>query len=162
MFALVILFVGGGIATYLNFPDILSKFKKTSQKATITAPIKNNDTLVSTNKDTAKTNELEKVVDKSTDKKKALAITQAPNIPQVQENISYYIIAGSFKTFERASILAKQLKKQGYKPEVIQFDQDLFRVSLGEFKDKPEALVQLDKIKTAKGAESVWLLTKKL
>lgn len=162
MFSLIVLIIGGGIAVYLYYPDLLSKFKKITQKTSVVQPSKDSQPVTANTKDTTKTSELEQVVDKNTNKKEALAIKPSADNPAIQENVSYYIIAGSFKTFDRASILSKQLKKEGYTPEVIQFDQELFRVSLGEFKDKAEALKELDKIKTNKGSEAVWLLTKKI
>jgi nucleoid DNA-binding protein len=162
IFPLVILVLGGGIATYFYYPDILSTFKRITQKPSVTKPSKNAQTLTTTTKDTSKESELEQFMDKTTDKKKALSINPTPDTLAVQENVSYYVIAGSFKTYERATILANQLKKEGYKPEVIQFDEELFRVSLGEFKNKSQALIELDKIKESKGEDAVWLLTKKI
>jgi len=58
--------------------------------------------------------------------------------------------------------LANQLKKEGYKPEVIQFDQDPFRVSLGEFADRAQADEEFNKIIAKKGTGTVWLLKKNL
>jgi nucleoid DNA-binding protein len=168
---LLILIIGGGIAGYLYYPDIIKKFKKLQQQTAMLLP-KKADTIVkptknTTTKDTVKQNSLENFFDSAVDKKKALAIpptdqpSTQPSKPS-QGSIYYYIIAGSFKTFERASVLAKQLKKEGFTPEVLQFDEGIFRVSLGEFNDKPHALTELEKIKTTKGTDAVWLLTKKM
>jgi len=162
MFLLIVLVIGGSIAIYLYYPDIQTKFKKLTQKTVTIEPVKIAEPVIKTPKDTAKQTDLEQFVDKSTDKKKALALKTAQGTPTIPEKTSYYIIAGSFKTFERASILAKQLKKEGYKPEIIEFEPNLFRVSLGEFKDKPEALKGLDKVKASKGDGAAWLLTKKI
>jgi nucleoid DNA-binding protein len=164
--SLVLIFaIGGGIAGYLFYPDIIKKIKKISQKTVTQLPQKT-DTVAITAKDTArKGGTLEDFFDSTVDKKKALAISSSPQSSEPSEpsqGNTYYIIAGSFKTFERASALAKQLKKDGLKPEVIQFDKEIFRVSLGEFKDKPQALTELEKIRATKGTDAVWLLTKKM
>lgn len=154
------------LLVYLNYPDIAYKFKHTKTiPPVVVEPTKNNsDTIVSTktetSKDTAKSSDLEKFFDNATDKKKALALTSEVEVSKPQANVTYYLIAGSFKTFNRAKILSKILTKEGYKPEIIQFEQDKYRVSLGEFKDKTEAQQQFDIITTAKGADAVWLLKK--
>ncbi len=154
------------LLVYLNYPDIAYKFKNTKTiPPVVVEPTKNNsDTIVSTktetSKDTAKSSDLEKFFDNATDKKKALALTSEVEVSKPQANVTYYLIAGSFKTFNRAKILSKILTKEGYKPEIIQFEQDKYRVSLGEFKDKTEAQIQFDIITTAKGADAVWMLKK--
>lgn len=155
------------LVVYLNYPDIAFKFKhiKTTPPIVVEPAKNNSDTIVSTNteavsKDTVKSSDLEKFFDNATDKKKALALTTDTIASKPQANVMYYLIAGSFKTFNRAKILAKSLTKEGFKPEIIQFEQDKYRVSLGEFKDKTEALIQFDIITTAKGADAVWLLKK--
>ncbi len=155
------------LVVYLNYPDIAYKFKHTKTiPPVVVEPSKNNsDSVVSTkteiiSKDTAKSSDLEKFFDNATDKKKALALTSEVKVSKPQANVTYYLIAGSFKTFNRAKILAKILTKEGYKPEIIQFEQDKYRVSLGEFKDKTEAQIQFEKITSAKGADAVWILKK--
>lgn len=161
---LILVLAGGGVATYYYNPggitDRVKGLLATKPKAIEVS--KNTETAVVPQKDTAKPTELEKKVDNSTDKKIALSIKNDIEAKKVKENLAFYIIAGSFKTYERASILAKQLKKEGYTPEVIQFDQNLYRVSLGEYKDRAEADASFEKIKAKKGAEAVWLLKKNL
>ncbi|HEY4784739.1 MAG TPA: SPOR domain-containing protein [Bacteroidales bacterium] len=162
LFLAIVVVIGGGVGAYFYFPGIAGKLKNIFKSSSVTQVTQKTNVPAVAKKDTAKESNLEKVVDESTDKKKALAIKSDSSTHQLNENIAYYIIAGSFKTFERASVLAKQLKKEGYTPEVLQFDQDLYRVSLGEFKEKTEAITRLDKIKAAKGPDAVWLLTKKM
>jgi nucleoid DNA-binding protein/cell division septation protein DedD len=162
MFLILVVLVGGGIGTYLYYPDLVKTFKKFTQKEPAKAqPLENTNAQKNLN-DTTKQSDLAQVVDSNTNKKAALSLNTMKNAPTAPEKISYYIIAGSFKTYDRATILSKQLKKEGFTPEVIQFDREIFRVSLGEFKDKPEALKELDKIKSRKGEGAVWLLTKKI
>ena len=163
IFAILIL-AGGGVATYLYNPGIITKVKNFIKKPSIASvtTVKNKDTTTSIQNDTLKANDLEKSVDKTNDKKTALSIKTKTDTPKVKASSSFYIIAGSFKTFKRASILANQLKKEGYKPEVIQFDQDPFRVSLGEFADRAQADEEFNKIIAKKGTGTVWLLKKNL
>lgn len=158
----IVVVIGACVALYFYNPDLVNRFKATAQITSVKQQPNNAESLASATKDTTKHSELEQVVDKSTDKKNALAPKTTNTSPAQTEKALYYIIAGSFKTYERATILAKQWKKEGYKPEVMQFDRELFRVSLGEFKDKPTALQELDRIKNCKGPEAVWLLTKKM
>lgn len=155
------------IVVYLNYPDIAVKFKHNKPSIPVLVkPAKNKSDTVEVvksevvPKDSAKPSDLEKFFDSSTNKKKALALDSDPKVIKPQENITYYIIAGSFQTFDRAKVLAKTLTKEGYKPEIIQFEHDKYRVSLGEFKDKNEAQTQFDKIATTKGADAVWLFKK--
>jgi hypothetical protein len=162
---LVFIIFGGGITyLYFSYPGLIDRavaiFRHPSgqnQSAT------NKDTIKYRPKDSNRADSLEKFFDSATDKKKALAIRQAKpmsNEGKTAQGTTYYIIAGSFNTFDRAAKFSKQLDKQGIKSEVIQFNQDTFRVSLGEFDDKGKALVELAKIRKIKGNESAWLLNK--
>jgi nucleoid DNA-binding protein len=167
-----IVLAGVGAVAYVYNPGMIINIKKHLTKSSVnrspeTTPDNKTDlsdtTVVKTDtKDTTHQSDLETFFDKSTDKKSALAITKDSVSSTPSGNIEYYIIAGSFKTYKRASLLAKELKKEHYKPEVIQFDQELYRVSLGEFKDKNEAAKELEKLKVAKGEDAVWLLAKKI
>jgi nucleoid DNA-binding protein len=167
-----IIIAGAGAVAYVYNPSMIINLKKYLTKSSVSRPPATTDenktdlsdtTIVKTDtKDTTHQSDLETFFDKSTDKKSALAITKDSVSSAPSDNVEYYIIAGSFKTYKRASVLAKELKKEHYKPEVIQFDQELYRVSLGEFKDKNEATKELEKLKLAKGGDAVWLLSKKL
>jgi cell division septation protein DedD/nucleoid DNA-binding protein len=142
-----------GYLGYHYYPEVLSKFKKSAQPEIATvAPVKPKPT----QKDTTKTSDLEQFFDSSTDKKKALAIEKSAP----QDLGTYYIIAGSFKSYAKAKVLASELEKEGYKPEVIEFGQEKFRVSLGEYKTKKLGLAELTKIRAVKGPDAVWLLPK--
>jgi Cell division protein len=156
-----IIIVGGGVALFFVYPDLAARFKHHVAKPVV---IKPTDTTthkaVTIKKDTTANAEVENEVDKNIEKKQALSLNSAQQLSNV-ESATFYIIAGSFKTSERASILADQLKKEGYKPEVIQFEPGLYRVSLGKFSDKNQALQETDRIKAAKGANAVWLFSKK-
>jgi cell division protein FtsN len=162
----VMVVMGAAIYTYLYFPNIAAKLKHNRKTISeVTSPVKKTMDTIVTKKDTLSKNksqssELEKFFDSATDKKKALALSSASKAEKPETNVTFYLIAGSFKTYDRAQILAKALTKEGYKPEIIQFEQDKYRVSLGEFKNKVEAQSQLDHILAVKGADAVWMLKK--
>lgn len=110
------------------------------------------------NRDTVKKDTLEQVVDDNTNKKNALAfhsVTEGAN-----SAITYYIIAGSFKTEQGSEKLIKKLQEEGTKCEIVVCGQYLYRVSIGSFHSKDEALNELNRIKAIKGPESVWLMSK--
>ncbi len=158
----VMVIIGGAIVVYLFYPNLVSKYIKIQQISPAQVlPQEDTNTFSKNQKDTTRANDLEKFFDNATDKKKALAINQkTTNTVKNQFDGSYYIIAGSFNNFERASKFVKRLDKQGYKSEVIQFNQETFRVSLGEYKDKNKALAELEKIRAARGEDAAWLLSK--
>lgn len=160
---LILILAGGGVATYIYNPGgVVTRLKNLLPKSKIGEVTRNTDTLSNPKKDSVKPTEVEKTVDQSTDKKIALSIKNNIASKKTKESLTFYIIAGSFKTYQRASVLAKQLKKEGYTPEIIQFDPNLFRISLGEYKDRRQADTEFEKIKAKKGADAVWLLKKNL
>lgn len=120
------------------------------------------------------TSELGQYIDTTTNIKNALKYEESVAIDTVSKpekpvvdnkvvsssKVKYYIIAGSFQTFEKADVHAKLLKNKGFKPEIIEFSQNLFRISIEEFSDKEEAVRRLEIIKSKKGTETAWLLAK--
>jgi len=162
----VMFIIGGAIVVYLFYPNLVSKYIKIQQNLPVQIlPEEDTNTLSKNQKDTTRANDLEKFFDSATDKKKALAInSNNKTIDVIKSRLdgSYYLIVGSFIDFKRASKFAKKLDKQGYKSEVIQFNQETFRVTIGEFKDKNQALAELLRIRAVKGDDAVWLLSKEI
>ncbi|NJK95767.1 MAG: SPOR domain-containing protein [Bacteroidales bacterium] len=109
------------------------------------------------------TSELGQTIDTLTQIKNALKY-EAPKQDTVKKAVNtdarYYIIAGSFQSFKKAEAHAKILRKQGFSPEIIEFSQQLFRITVGEFKSKDEALSRLETVKKKKDTEAAWLLLK--
>ena len=145
---------------YWKFDDIKTYFCKTPAKQTI-----NQLPDTSSFKINPDTSEVGQHIDTSTNIKNALRYEETPaqNIPPVAGNEAektYYIIAGSFQSFEKAETHSKILAKNGLKTEVIDFGNNLYRISVGEYKGKDEALKQLELIKCKRGAENAWLLAK--
>lgn len=148
---------------YWKFSDIKSYFQNLSaKKSTISAPDTTNYKI---DEDTS---ELSQYIDSSTNIKNALqypevsktdSIATEKEVKKGTEKL-YYIIAGSFQTFDKAEIHSKKLKKLGFEPEIIEFSQELFRISVGNYKTKEEAVKQLDSIKCKKETEKAWILAK--
>jgi nucleoid DNA-binding protein len=164
---------------YWKFDYIKSQFRG-SDKIVTTTPAEKKDIPAAL----PDTTELGKTIDTTTQMKNALNYQETPkedsiikkevsqpkqiNPPVVNQpkkldtssEAKFYIIAGSFQTFEKAEILNKELKRLGFQPEIIEFSQNLFRISIGEFSTKEEAKTQLEILKNKKGAEGAWLLRK--
>ncbi len=161
-----IILVGGAITVYINFNDIKARFLPAKPVTKITVAHENNSPApapapaIIEKKDTAKKSDLEKFFNNKTDKKTALAMDSVKEEVQPSGDRSYFIIGGSFKTFQRATIQASQYEKNGLKAEVLKFGEDLYRVSLGEFGEKDKAMAECERLKANRGMQDVWLLSK--
>jgi len=71
-------------------------------------------------------------------------------------NYKYYIIVGSFASQQIAAQFVKELESDGFSPETI-YEGGKYRVSIYSFKDKYEALKQLDFVRITND-KSAWLL----
>jgi nucleoid DNA-binding protein len=157
--SIVIFLVCGGIFLWMNYPDLLSfRTKKINQTgikpvhdSTLNDTIQNKTARTDTS---GKKTDIEEFIESTTNKKNALSIPS----PKTEENYKYYIIAGSFQTSAKAELLAKDIEKDGYKTQIVKFGSK-YRISLGEYTDKEKALKELEKIRYAKGDNTVWLLT---
>jgi nucleoid DNA-binding protein len=156
LFLLVFITIVSVVVVYLLYPIRIGQLLKIPPSAELTQ-IQDIDTF---SKDSVRINDLENFFDNATDKKKALAID--PSINSVKSRIdgTYYLVVGSFVDFEHASKFAKQMDKQGLKCEVIQFSQETFRVTIGEYNDKNKAIEELLKVRAVRGEDAVWLFSK--
>lgn len=109
--------------------------------------------ITSENIDSLKAIEAADEVILETDKKSALYYEE----PVVQEQRTYYIIAGSFAKIENAQVLFTSLEQKGHKPEIINSD-GRFRVAISKFSDRNRALRELERLRREKPNEQVWLL----
>ena len=93
----------------------------------------------------------------STDIKKALYYSEPSNeiLPQHQAN--FYLIAGSFKSSRNAESLEKELTRNGFVPLIIE-NGGYYRVTIGSFSNKNEALQELKRLRRQLN-RSVWLLS---
>ncbi|MBN1952578.1 MAG: SPOR domain-containing protein [Bacteroidales bacterium] len=72
--------------------------------------------------------------------------------------ISYYLIAGSFKTIKNAEISMQELIDDGFAAEVVPMGENI-RVVVGTFYDRKEALNELRRLRRQID-QSIWLLEK--
>ncbi|HEX3008956.1 MAG TPA: SPOR domain-containing protein, partial [Bacteroidales bacterium] len=157
----LIINVVGALAAfvYWKFDDIKSYFPQSNKNQTTAVP---DTSETEVNHDTT---QLGQSIDTSTNIKNALRYEENPKIDtsssiKTEAVKKYYIIAGSFQTYAKAEVHAKLLTKIGLKPEIIEFGQELFRVSIGEYTVKEDALKQLEFLKCKKETEKAWLLSK--
>lgn len=101
--------------------------------------------------------QLEQTIDEITDVKNALSYTEQ-KVVQPSAPLKFYIlVAGSFKGFNNARELQKKLINDGFSAEIVEAT-GYYRVSIGRFYEKPEALSELNRIRSQIN-RSVWLLT---
>ncbi|HEX2936822.1 MAG TPA: SPOR domain-containing protein [Bacteroidales bacterium] len=156
LFLFIAVLAGGGFFVYLNYPDVANFIfkKKNSEVNNILKPATNDKVKQDSAK---KSSDLESFFDSATDKRNALAMADSAKL--AESGKKYYIIAGSFKTMAKAKQLSDEMAKEGYKNDIIQFEKNLYRISLGTYTDKNKAVENLLKIRFTKGDDAVWLLT---
>lgn len=76
-----------------------------------------------------------------------------------QEVKSYHLIAGSFVSEKNAELFRVILRNKGFDSEVLSQDGSYYRVSLGQYKDRFEAIKKLHSFRQLDEMEEVWLLT---
>ena len=84
---------------------------------------------------------------------------RATNVLMDKSDTTYYIVAGSFLDMVNARKMQTSLEKEGYKPEIISND-NKFRVVLYSFKNKDQALNELERVRVRKNKENAWILKK--
>lgn len=73
----------------------------------------------------------------------------------------YHVVGGCFKVRENADKLAARLLKAGYHPEVSEWGNNYFRVSVERFENRSDAETVLAKLQEAEPGNGYWLLTEK-
>jgi len=96
--------------------------------------------------------QMDRVIDKMTDKKRALMYEEK------KDTSTYYLVAGSFKRHENAREFRRQLKDQGYPAQILHRD-NLYRVTVKTYDKKQQALVKLYQMRDTGKLESIWLLS---
>ena len=88
-----------------------------------------------------------------------------PSVPEhvkEENNINYFIIAGSFKTIEQADRYSKSLKtNKRINPLIIKSSNSRFRVAIDGFNSKDKALVALKSLRKNKEFKTAWILSQK-
>lgn len=99
----------------------------------------------------------EKKLDEYTTAKQALQYTTPEPEQHIAQSKSFIIVAGSFKAFNYAQELKNRLTHNGFNADIVEAG-GYYRVSMGKFDSKSEALTELHRIRTQVD-RSVWLLT---
>lgn len=93
-------------------------------------------------------------VEISADKKSALLYLE-----RTPDNLTHYVIVGSFAQINNATKLINELTAKGYKPQLLE-DNGIFRVAIYKFTTRDRALRELERLKTQNIAKTVWLYSK--
>lgn len=116
------------------------------------------DLIIIGNQHAADTNyrRIDNTLTESTDLKTALYYAEESTEDVSVDPILYYLVAGSFKTSKNAENTQKELVEDGYMPSIIE-NQGFFRVTIGSYSDKQEALHELQRLRRQLD-RSIWLL----
>lgn len=111
----------------------------------------------------AYTDTLENKIDAEALKRKALdysedTVRKSPTAPNAR--MTYYIIAGSFKTSNNAEKLVTDLIKKGFEPKVLSLGDTLFRVSIKNFKVRTEAIDEYVMISKTQPDLKIWVYSR--
>lgn len=93
--------------------------------------------------------------------------------PKSQEKLSYedeskaetfthqfVLVGGSFSQYENAETLQLRFKNQGYKPEIIDMKDGLYRVIVDSYSNKEAALSAMENYRTRYPSSGVWVSTR--
>ena len=100
---------------------------------------------------------LEEEIEKKTSTKNALQYTPGEQSNEATSYNQFLLVAGSFKSYKNADDLKRNLLSDGFSPSIVEAGGH-YRVCIGEFSDKQEALTELRRIRQNID-RSVWLLT---
>ncbi len=103
---------------------------------------------------------VEEKIDARTNKEKALLYSEDDDRKgkDYSDYSKFYLIAGSFKSFQNASKMKELLMEKGYSPEIIQTKNLYYRVVLDSCTDRDYALKELEKYRNGL-SQSVWILS---
>ena len=105
---------------------------------------------------------LGKTLSEQANLKKALDVksvdTSGKFVPYGNRVMKYYVVAASFNTYDNALKLQNELKSKGFDSEIITQTHQWYRVTMGTYTDRQEALVELEKLKTITRNSALWLM----
>ena len=103
---------------------------------------------------------INKTIDITTGKKEALFYTdkETNKEPEKPKYSKFDIIAGSFQSRNKAEIFCKELVKKGFTTEIIESDNNLYRISIASFTSEGLALNELYRLRANSDIKQVWLL----
>jgi hypothetical protein len=85
------------------------------------------------------------------------AISAGNTVPTLTEKGEYHVITGCFGVKENAENFVVQLMQKGYKAYILDFKNGLYRVSVGGFANKEQALDTLPKLRETVNKDA-WLV----
>lgn len=102
---------------------------------------------------------VEQHLDDQTSTRVALAFEEEKDLPDQEPAVTYYLIAGSFKTTKNAELSRQELLDDGFDAEVVPMGENL-RVVVGTFYNRKQALDELRRLRQQID-QSIWLLEKR-
>ena len=82
-----------------------------------------------------------------------------PEIQLNSDNYPFHIIAGCFRNLNNARNFFKTLKEKGLNPVILNLKNGLYKVSVGSFESKGDAISQINSIHNSVPDITVWILT---
>ena len=79
-------------------------------------------------------------------------------IPYGNRQMKFYIVAASFTNYDYALKYRDGLKGKGFDSEIVTITHKYYKVTMGSYADKQQALVELEKLKTITQNNALWLL----
>ncbi len=102
---------------------------------------------------------IEEHIENYTSVKNALSIgSTQPKATPTDSTEEYLLVVGSYKNLKNANELKSVLSDEGYNTDIVESG-DFYRVCIGQFTDKSQALKELNRIRRQINY-SVWILTK--
>jgi nucleoid DNA-binding protein len=105
---------------------------------------------------------IDKTLSERTKIQKALEIHNIDSskvfIPYGSRQMKYYVVAASFTNYDHALKLKEELRGKGFDSEIVTVTHKYYKVTMGSYTDKQQALVELEKLKTIAQNKALWLL----
>jgi nucleoid DNA-binding protein len=79
-------------------------------------------------------------------------------IPYGKRLMKFYIVAASFTNYDHALKLKDELREKGFDSEIVTVTHKYYKVTMGAYTEKQQAMVELEKLKTITQNNSLWLL----
>jgi hypothetical protein len=150
---LLLLAGGAGLVYYtVGFSEAWNSIRHFTTRGKVT--VKHSDTVASIDTGMGKT------LNEQTRIKNALQVAREDSIAKlrVADLKHYYLIAASFRDYEKALQMQKELVDKGFPSEIVNTDLRWYRVTLGSFTDRSQALLELEKVRAATRNDAIWLL----
>lgn len=137
------------------------KSKNTQQTAVVSFDTANEQPIEQIHSAMPADTNVHEVIEQVTDKRQALFYNEESKPvekKQITDGLTFYIIGGSYKDEANAIENVGFFKDKGFNASVIESN-DLYRVSLGKFDNKVNALHELRRIRNEEKNDKVWLLS---